>query len=218
MEHDPLILRAQSGLHKRRFDARRLLENHKGSGFRVDDLLQFLFPVVQFLLALFLCSNAASLLSVTILSLFLTLDLIFLLLVAQKWVREMAVLSVGALLLGGLLGLHVYSEYTVFYDGYEDLRSFTNVIATQSPKQFLDAGMLGFAFSSTVDVSRAVGFRSFEEHGKMYCVAPITDASMSITQPVHFWAVGVDCCDSRSFFDCGDVRNAKAHTGVVVRK
>ncbi|CAD7968865.1 unnamed protein product [Amoebophrya sp. A120] len=231
MEHDPLILRGNAELQRRKSPtkgdaaARQKLEGSSGGAFRVDDLLQFLFPAVQFMLGLGLTSypSAEYVVSYTVVLVALfSFDIMFLLLIQQQWVREMSVLALFSLLTGiGIGSFFIYSNYFVFYTGYDDLRAFTNVIATQDPKTFIDASMLSFAFSSSVDISRSVGFKSFEEDGKMYCVAPITDSSMALSSPVHFWAVGQDCCESRSHFTCGDVHNAKAHAvqfiaGVVV--
>ncbi|CAD7942820.1 unnamed protein product, partial [Amoebophrya sp. A25] len=117
---------------------------------------------------------------------------------------------------GTFLGVVLYSYYMVFYYGYRDLRVFTNVMGSQPVEQFVDAGMLGFAFSTSVDTSRAVGYKSFEEGGRMYCVAPIVDKQQGLSSPVKFWAVGENCCQPRGKFECGDAQNPKAHTGVVL--
>eukprot|EP00928_Gymnodinium_smaydae_P022395 TRINITY_DN18828_c0_g1_i1.p1 TRINITY_DN18828_c0_g1~~TRINITY_DN18828_c0_g1_i1.p1 ORF type:complete len:449 (+),score=88.60 TRINITY_DN18828_c0_g1_i1:86-1432(+) len=79
-----------------------------------------------------------------------------------------------------------------------------------------DAAVLNFGPDTLVDVSRSAGYRD----GSIYCVAPIvspaTASSLTGLTRVNYWAIGVDCCQSFGGFTCGDSRNYKGATGVVM--
>ena len=84
------------------------------------------------------------------------------------------------------------------------------VLPSEPAAAHADAGKLLFSLDTKVDTSRTVGFRS--RH--VYCVAPIAD--YATTSTIQYWAVGVDCCQGRSQFACGDVTDSKARSGLVV--
>mmetsp|Transcript_90036 Transcript_90036/g.278502 ORF Transcript_90036/g.278502 Transcript_90036/m.278502 type:complete len:146 (-) Transcript_90036:140-577(-) len=52
--------------------------------------------------------------------------------------------------------------------------------------------------------------------GGIFCVAPVALQPYADV-PVYYWAVGEDCCQMRSHFDCGTARDADANTAVVER-
>jgi hypothetical protein len=134
----------------------------------------------------------------------------------RKWQRRLGYLSNIANLVGGVCGAYIYCQYMVHFYGYRDLRISTNVLAVQRPEQFADVGMMLFSHSTRVDTSRSVGYRSFEDGGGLFCVAPIVDDSMSLSDPINFWAVGEDCCQARSHFECDDSDAPGVHSAVVL--
>lgn len=90
-----------------------------------------------------------------------------------------------------------------------------NAYPSVDPKNYtgqklMDMGMVTFTDNATIDLTKAMGFKSFDT----YCVAPVvsSEGQMSV---YDFWAVGVNCCKSRGAeFACGDSSNAKAHSGL----
>jgi len=50
-----------------------------------------------------------------------------------------------------------------------------------------------------------------------YCVAPILSKSGKVKKAdqINFWAVGIDCCDIKTGFHCGDVADPEARSGVT---
>ena len=80
--------------------------------------------------------------------------------------------------------------------------SYLNVLPSESAAAHADAGKLLFSLDTKVDTSKTVGYRA--KH--VYCVAPIMDYATTVIQ---YWAVGVDCCQGRGQFACGDVVDVK---------
>lgn len=111
---------------------------------------------------------------------------------------------------GLLLGLYDYFKYTQSYHLYNEGRWYGNVMPSDHPGAKKDAGMISFSSDTYVDPVKGVGFRS----GSLYCAAPIVGDNTD--DFVGFWAVGTDCCRSRGLFECGDVWDANAHSGMVV--
>lgn len=230
MESDPLILKGELLIEERKHVLHSLAPPEQ-KGVRLLQLGLFFFPVTHFLYALvnscFFLHDRFYLVSGSLCAV-LSLDVFVGIFCGggcggglasgarRSFWRQAGILSAGALVAGAGLGVLLYSSLLIFFFAYRDLRVFTNVLASDQPARFADAGMLSFAHSSAVDVSRAVGFKSFADGGTMYCLAPIVDSSMLPADEVRFWAVGKDCCGSRSSFHCGDVHLPTAHTGVVI--
>merc|ERR1719277_167924 len=74
----------------------------------------------------------------------------------------------------------------------------------------MDFGIVTFIDNATINPNFTMQFKN----GVTYCVAPVT---LLGTQPssYDFWAVGVDCCSSKSF-SCGDTNLMYAHSGLRV--
>mmetsp|Transcript_34894 Transcript_34894/g.100478 ORF Transcript_34894/g.100478 Transcript_34894/m.100478 type:complete len:814 (-) Transcript_34894:45-2486(-) len=72
-----------------------------------------------------------------------------------------------------------------------------------------------FAFASDtfVDDHRTVGV---VEGGHVYCVAPVAQIGAP-SDVVSYWAVGVDCCETRRNFDCGSSRDTGMLTAMSFR-
>mmetsp|Transcript_8965 Transcript_8965/g.21304 ORF Transcript_8965/g.21304 Transcript_8965/m.21304 type:complete len:309 (+) Transcript_8965:87-1013(+) len=120
----------------------------------------------------------------------------------------MAMLVFVAIVAGTAAGLVNYQTNVVKYWGYQDKRSYNNVMATEHALAHSDAGKIVFAASATVDTSRAVGFKD----RSTYCVAPIADDTASGV--IEYWAAGVDCCDARENMWCDEIGEVTARGGV----
>mmetsp|Transcript_66941 Transcript_66941/g.160312 ORF Transcript_66941/g.160312 Transcript_66941/m.160312 type:complete len:323 (+) Transcript_66941:120-1088(+) len=129
----------------------------------------------------------------------------------QSMMRLVAI----AIALGMLAGADVYYNWLLFYYKYKGLRSYTNVAAGQSAAEFGDAAMLAFSSESSIDVTRAIGYKS-ARLGQTVCVAPIVETSMEASDPVNFFAVGFDCCDYRGSFDCDDAGDANSRSALLL--
>lgn len=76
-----------------------------------------------------------------------------------------------------------------------------------------DAAVLNFLPGTFVDNQRTVGYVS---DGTIFCVAPVVRRGTFSTR-VAYWAVGTDCCEARSNFDCGAARQHRAREAVSYR-
>merc|ERR1712232_943230 len=96
-------------------------------------------------------------------------------------------------------------------------RTYNQVAADAGASAYLDAGVIHFDSDAMVDSQRSLGLKS---HGLTYCVAPVLSKSRAAEHgdtvlPVEFWAVGPDCCSSRSNFECGNAGDVDAHGGLM---
>jgi len=74
----------------------------------------------------------------------------------------------------------------------------------------MDAGRVIFVNGARVDTTRTMSFRNHET----YCVAPIIVPNRTMTR-YDFWAVGLNCCNGASdSFQCNDVADPRARTGL----
>lgn len=119
-----------------------------------------------------------------------------------------------ATLFGLCVGLSVYYSTMIYYYSYFDMGKYTNVAASQSPAEFLDAGMLLFTSDTRLDLTRAVGYRSVKE-GRTMCVAPVVD-NADPQAPVNFFAVGINCCEERQSFNCDSAQDSQARSGLLM--
>jgi len=136
------------------------------------------------------------------------------LVIAKRWLHWLGpLLGVGACA-GMLAGLYVYYGHLVYYYSYQGLDRHFNVPPSANALAYEDSGMLVFPEDTRVDMTRAVGYQSPEAGAKL-CIAPVVDAVMAPTDPVNFFAIGVDCCDWRADFGCDDANKADAHSAVL---
>lgn len=124
-----------------------------------------------------------------------------------------------SVLIGIFAGLVVLCRGKSLADFYRDGRIYTNVIASQPAYQFTDAGIVSFDKSGTtrIDTSRHGSFKD-RWTGRIYCAAPVLTEQMVQTDNVNFWAVGIDCCDLKTF-RCGElsvVNGKPAHSSLVL--
>eukprot|EP00927_Polykrikos_kofoidii_P068397 TRINITY_DN63777_c0_g1_i1.p1 TRINITY_DN63777_c0_g1~~TRINITY_DN63777_c0_g1_i1.p1 ORF type:complete len:345 (-),score=61.74 TRINITY_DN63777_c0_g1_i1:102-1136(-) len=114
---------------------------------------------------------------------------------------------------GFFTGLYAHEAYVAPFLAMSSNIYYKDVLANSSVAAYADAGMITFADTSTVDVSRVVGYRN----RRTFCVAPIIDSgSDQQGKPIGFWAVGLDCCGARDDFECGDAGSGGSHGGVRV--
>jgi len=93
------------------------------------------------------------------------------------------------------------------------LREHTDVLPSWDPRLAADAGIIRFADGVVPDTDSAVGFRVWPH---TYCAAPIVDNTTDNGEPLGFFAVGIDCCDSRGKFTCEGAQDPRARGGVRV--
>lgn len=96
------------------------------------------------------------------------------------------------------------------------LREYSDVLPNQAdPKAHSDAGIIHFAEGSTLATESSAGFRVWPH---TYCAAPILGEASSTESipPVGFWAVGINCCDSREKFWCDGAADPEARSGLRV--
>lgn len=82
-----------------------------------------------------------------------------------------------------------------------------------SAQQVMDAGRVGFALGTKLDLSKSMMFKNVER----YCVAPITSrqGKPGPSGSYDFWAVGLNCCPGDGMsFQCGEFMNPQASAGL----
>lgn len=113
--------------------------------------------------------------------------------------------------LGGLSGLYNYQKNLMGFWSVINYQEYTNVAPDEDAASHQDAGIIVFSKDSTVDITRSTAFTS----GTEYCVAPIVSNHIQMST-IEYWAVGKDCCNSRSGFMCDDASLPLARAGIVV--
>lgn len=133
----------------------------------------------------------------------------------RSWLFWLGVLTAQAVIVGAVVGFILYFNSLVYYFRYQEMRSYTNVAASQQTQAFRDASMILWTEDTRLDAARSVGFMS-RWTGDTYCAAPVVDAAMTGEQPIQFWAVGENCCDSRAEFHCGDSEDMTVRSALVI--
>eukprot|EP00413_Alexandrium_margalefii_P045133 CAMPEP_0204605062 /NCGR_PEP_ID=MMETSP0661-20131031/58263_1 /ASSEMBLY_ACC=CAM_ASM_000606 /TAXON_ID=109239 /ORGANISM="Alexandrium margalefi, Strain AMGDE01CS-322" /LENGTH=326 /DNA_ID=CAMNT_0051616277 /DNA_START=97 /DNA_END=1077 /DNA_ORIENTATION=+ len=78
-------------------------------------------------------------------------------------------------------------------------------------QELMDAGRIIFTAGSRLDLSKSMGFMDAD----MHCVAPVTIGGPGNVSSYDFWAVGLNCCSSRTAdFRCGEYNNPHAAAGL----
>lgn len=125
------------------------------------------------------------------------------------WALAFAIFMLIAWVAALILGSLEYKRYTSLYYDVMSFNSYDNVYpAGMRGEQLMDAGAVTFVQNTTLDVTKAAGFKD----GTTYCVAPIVHQSTPM-EVYDFWAVGTDCCSPTSAdFRC--YRNLHAGGGI----
>jgi len=93
--------------------------------------------------------------------------------------------------------------------------SYFNVLSTEPAAGKVDATTLVFTNSTKVDLTRSFGWTDTSVPGRRtYCVAPVS-AGKPFETRIQYWAAGVDCCEARANFACGDATETTAHAALV---
>lgn len=133
----------------------------------------------------------------------------------RTWILIMGFLCMFMIMVGLIWGFFMYYRHLVYYQKYQEMRSYSNVGGSQTTQQFNDGSMFLFTQDTRLDVMRSVGFRS-RWTGQTYCVAPVVDSTMTAANPINFWAVGPNCCLARGEFACGDAADSQTMSALVV--
>lgn len=133
----------------------------------------------------------------------------------RLWLRFGSTVFAFSVIVGLIVGFFLYFRSLAYYWRYQDLRTYTNVAASQTAQAFNDASMFLWTEDSRLDPMRSVGFRS-KWTGGTYCVAPIVDGTMSQIDPIYYWAVGDGCCNARSDFHCDDAADDKVRSALIL--
>lgn len=124
----------------------------------------------------------------------------------------MSVLSFVAIANATWCGSLISANYWAQYWSYEFGATYTNVSPMEPAAGYSDAGLVGFTSGALVDSEQALGVHA--PQGPKYCVAPVFDESQQTR--AEFWAVGLDCCESRIGFFCDSAGDEKAKSGLVL--
>lgn len=111
-----------------------------------------------------------------------------------------------AVLSASLTGIYANEAYVTSFYAMALGREYHGVLASSPAAAYADAGKVHFAETSTVDTTRAVGYRD----RRTYCAAPVVDSGNDQARLVGFWAIGLDCCNARGEFECGGGSGQKA--------
>lgn len=128
-----------------------------------------------------------------------------------SWIHVMAMLLSIAWLWAVIMGGIVFDTYQSPYQVINTFNAYNN-IAPESAKgtQYMDAGTALFVANTTLDLSKAMGFKN----GATYCVAPIVHGNQALAS-YDFWAVGTDCCNAtQAQFQCGSYNDTQANGGI----
>mmetsp|Transcript_33754 Transcript_33754/g.73879 ORF Transcript_33754/g.73879 Transcript_33754/m.73879 type:complete len:367 (-) Transcript_33754:125-1225(-) len=124
----------------------------------------------------------------------------------------LAGLSIIALGLGWVTGLRISDRHMMRYWSPNMRPTYNDVNPRSSAAAYEDAGFIRFSSATQLDLQRVMGARA--EDGDIYCVVPILDDVQSTK--VNFWAAGVDCCEPRQGFHCGDAELFGTRSGVLM--
>lgn len=130
--------------------------------------------------------------------------------------RHGTFLAIGLLCLtsvvaGVATGLWLHSEYLERFWQLDAGQEYREIHPLANTSHTADASVIHFQNGSFVDSARTVGYVS---QGRIYCVAPVSRRGPYNTR-VSYWAVGRDCCEMRSNFECGSSRDLGAQTAVT---
>lgn len=124
-----------------------------------------------------------------------------------RWDWAPMIVNLLAVFFGVTAGLENYTQISpMVHINY--LHHYGGVRPSANPDAYVDAGVLGFARDARLDATQSAGYFSWPHR---YCVAPIVSDNPEET--VSFWAAGMNCCDARGRFWCGDADDDDTHGG-----
>jgi len=134
---------------------------------------------------------------------------------APRWKERVGKFGALAGFIALMVGLAIHYKWMLFYAKYSNMKRYTNVAPLQPALQFEDAGTLQFTMGTSVDRTRAVGYRHIRT-SQTLCVAPVVSGQMTPTDQIVFFAVGVNCCGWRASFHCDDAGSSSARGGLLL--
>lgn len=93
----------------------------------------------------------------------------------RKWWFYVGCLSLAAAFFAWIFGFFVYTGFMRKYEFMTQQTYYSNVLPSELADAHRDAGVIQFATSATVDISKSAGFKD----NSLFCVAPIMTAVMS---------------------------------------
>ena len=87
----------------------------------------------------------------------------------RKWWFYVGCLSLAAAFFGWIFGMFVYTGFMRKYQSMTQQTYYSNVLPSELADAHRDAGVIQFATSATVDISKSAGFKD----NSLFCVAPI---------------------------------------------
>lgn len=128
---------------------------------------------------------------------------------------QLSAFGMLAVTMGGFCGSVIYDANAVNYWMARDRHSYNNVGPSALALSYIDANAVSFTKGTRVDVRRSFGLQSPGIDGSILCVAPVMSRATASSREVHFWAVGMDCCEPLSGFRCGQSLRAGVRAGAV---
>jgi len=130
--------------------------------------------------------------------------------------RHATFLAIGftcltSVIVATVLGVWLNGQYLERYYQLESGQEYQDVDPTSDPTTTKDAAIINFAAEAFVDDSRTLGFVA---DGAIFCAAPVVTPPYYTTE-VSYWAVGSDCCQQRSGFDCGTARDLGSTSALI---
>jgi len=112
------------------------------------------------------------------------------------------------------VGIYGEAKYLKEYHRLGRGASYFNVIPSEPAAGKYDATIIKFADDTVINPDQVYGFVD-KFTSLVFCVVPILRPT-NVTGPnvVHYWATGINCCEPRQNFHCGQVTEDKA-TGAV---
>ena len=93
----------------------------------------------------------------------------------RKWWFYVGCLSLAAAFFAWIFGFFVYTGFMRKYEFMTQQTYYSNVLPSELADAHRDAGVIQFATSATVDISKSAGFKD----NSLFCVAPIMTPVMS---------------------------------------
>lgn len=133
----------------------------------------------------------------------------------HSWLLLAAISLTIAFLCGTVFGDMNFYYHTQPAHDVENLNTYGNKTAVDPSvtkgEAIMDAGRIYFTEAAHLDENKAMTFKNRD----LYCVAPIVVGNKPL-RSYDYWAVGVNCCSSRSGakFACGEFANPHAKAGL----
>jgi hypothetical protein len=132
-----------------------------------------------------------------------------------RWKKNIGLFGAVAAIVALCVGIAIHYKWMLYYSKYTNMMTYTNVAPLQPALQFEDAGNIHFTEGTSVDRQRSIGYRHIRSSTTL-CVAPVVSSQMAPTDPIVFFAVGVNCCGWRASFHCDAAGSAGARGGLLM--